>query len=107
MEKVKRHAAVDDFPAAQAKSARGEWRRVTPPRAKRAVDVTGVLQAQMRGDPNAPADLASLVPDKLRPMAKRMLAGARAATVSLGDESVIDRVQADPAGPATRSPQGR
>jgi RNA polymerase sigma factor (TIGR02999 family) len=42
-------------------------------------DVTGLLQAWMRGDPDALAELASLVHYELRQMAKRMLAGERAA----------------------------
>jgi RNA polymerase sigma factor (TIGR02999 family) len=46
---------------------------------KQAGDVTGLLQAWMRGDPDALAELASLVHYELRQMAKRMLAGERAA----------------------------
>jgi RNA polymerase sigma-70 factor (ECF subfamily) len=46
---------------------------------KGAGDVTGLLQAWMRGDPDALAELASLVHYELRQMAKRMLAGERAA----------------------------
>lgn len=46
---------------------------------KQAGDVTGLLQAWMRGDPDALAELASLVHHELRQMAKRMLAGERAA----------------------------
>ena len=45
---------------------------------KRGGDVTGLLQAWMRGDPDALAELASLVHYELRQMAKRMLAGERA-----------------------------
>jgi RNA polymerase sigma factor (TIGR02999 family) len=44
-----------------------------------ASDVTGLLQAWMRGDPDALAELASLVHYELRQMAKRMLAGERTA----------------------------
>jgi RNA polymerase sigma factor (TIGR02999 family) len=46
---------------------------------KQAGDVTGLLQAWTRGDPDALAELASLVHYELRQMAKRMLAGERAA----------------------------
>ena len=46
---------------------------------KRAADLTGLLQAWTRGDPDALAELASLVHYELRQMAKRMLAGERAA----------------------------
>jgi RNA polymerase sigma-70 factor (ECF subfamily) len=46
---------------------------------KRAGDVTGLLQAWMRGDPDALAELASLVHYELRQMARRMLAGERTA----------------------------
>ena len=46
---------------------------------KQAGDVTGLLQAWMRGDPDALAELASLVHYELRQMAKRMLAGERTA----------------------------
>ena len=46
---------------------------------KQAGDVTGLLQAWMRGDRDALAELASLVHYELRQMAKRMLAGERAA----------------------------
>jgi RNA polymerase sigma factor (TIGR02999 family) len=46
---------------------------------KEAGDVTGLLQAWMQGDPVALAELASLVHYELRQMAKRMLAGERAA----------------------------
>jgi RNA polymerase sigma factor (TIGR02999 family) len=46
---------------------------------KQAGDVTGLLQAWVRGDPDALAELASLVHYELRQMAKRMLAGERAA----------------------------
>jgi RNA polymerase sigma factor (TIGR02999 family) len=42
-------------------------------------DVTGLLQAWMRGDPDALAELASLVHYELRQMAQRMLAGERVA----------------------------
>ena len=46
---------------------------------KPAGDVTGLLQAWTRGDPDALAELAALVHYELRQMAKRMLAGERAA----------------------------
>jgi RNA polymerase sigma factor (TIGR02999 family) len=46
---------------------------------KQAGDLTGLLQAWMRGDPDALAELASLVHYELRQMARRMLAGERAA----------------------------
>jgi serine/threonine protein kinase len=42
-------------------------------------DVTGLLRAWMQGDPDALAELASLVHYELRQMARRMLAGERAA----------------------------
>lgn len=48
-------------------------------RVKPAGNVTGLLQAWMRGDPDALAELASLVHYELRQMAKRMLAGERTA----------------------------
>jgi RNA polymerase sigma factor (TIGR02999 family) len=76
---VKRDAAVDDLHFQQAKSACRKSRRVTLPRVKQAGDVTGLLQAWVRGDPDALAELASLVHYELRQMAKRMLAGERAA----------------------------
>jgi RNA polymerase sigma factor (TIGR02999 family) len=53
--------------------------RVTLPRVKEAGDVTGLLQSWMRGDPDALAELASLVHYELRQMAKRMLASERSA----------------------------
>jgi len=40
-------------------------------------DLTGLLQAWSRGDPDALAELASLVHHELRQMARRMLAGER------------------------------
>ncbi|HEX5215996.1 MAG TPA: ECF-type sigma factor [Vicinamibacterales bacterium] len=46
---------------------------------EQADDVTGLLQAWGRGDPDALADLAALVHHELRQMARRMLAGERAA----------------------------
>jgi RNA polymerase sigma factor (TIGR02999 family) len=46
---------------------------------KPAGDVTGLLQAWTRGDPDALAELASLVHYELRQMAKRLLAGERVA----------------------------
>jgi RNA polymerase sigma factor (TIGR02999 family) len=46
---------------------------------KQAGDLTGLLQAWMRGDSDALAELASLVHFELRQMATRMLAGERAA----------------------------
>jgi RNA polymerase sigma factor (TIGR02999 family) len=46
---------------------------------KRAGDVTGLLQSWMEGDPDALAELAALVHYELRQMARRMLAGERAA----------------------------
>ena len=46
---------------------------------REAGDVTGLLQAWVRGDPDALAELASLVHYELRQMAKRMLSGERAA----------------------------
>ena len=46
---------------------------------KHAGDVTGLLQAWIRGDPDALAELASLVHFELRQMARRMLAGERLA----------------------------
>jgi RNA polymerase sigma-70 factor (ECF subfamily) len=49
------------------------------PRVKHAGDVTGLLQAWTRGDADALAELATLVHYELRQMAKRMLAGERAA----------------------------
>ena len=54
-------------------------RHATLPRVKQAGDVTGLLQAWMRGDADALAELASLVHYELRLMARRMLAGERAA----------------------------
>ena len=48
-------------------------------RVKQAGDLTGLLQAWTRGDPDALAELASLVHYELRQMAQRMLAGERAA----------------------------
>jgi RNA polymerase sigma factor (TIGR02999 family) len=48
---------------------------------KQTGDVTGLLRAWMQGDPDALAELASLVHYELRQMAKRMLAGERAAYV--------------------------
>ena len=53
--------------------------RVRLPRVKQTGDVTGLLQAWMRGEPDALAELASLVHYELRQMAKRMLAGERVA----------------------------
>lgn len=47
---------------------------------EQAADLTGLLQAWMRGDPDALAELASLVHYELRQMARRMLAGERAAS---------------------------
>ena len=44
-----------------------------------ASDLTGLLRAWMQGDPDALAELASLVHHELRQMARRMLAGERAA----------------------------
>jgi len=46
---------------------------------EQAGDVTGLLQAWMRGDPDALAELSSLVHYELRQMARRMLAGERTA----------------------------
>src|SRR4029453_5486121 len=63
----------------QVKSACRKSRRVTLPRVGRAGDVTGLLQAWMQGDPDALAELSSVVHYELRQMAKRMLAGGRAA----------------------------
>jgi RNA polymerase sigma factor (TIGR02999 family) len=62
-----------------AKSACRGCRRVTLRRVKETGDVTGLLQAWMRGDADALAELASLVHYELRQMAKRMLAGERTA----------------------------
>jgi RNA polymerase sigma factor (TIGR02999 family) len=53
--------------------------RATLPHVKQAGDVTGLLQSWMRGDADALAELASLVHYELRQMARRMLAGERAA----------------------------
>ena len=72
-------ARVDNLHFQQAESARRKCRRVTLPRVKQAGDLTGLLQAWMRGDPDALAELASLVHYELRQMANRMLAGERAA----------------------------
>jgi RNA polymerase sigma factor (TIGR02999 family) len=47
---------------------------------EQAADLTGLLQAWMRGDPDALAELASLVHYELRQMARRMLAGERTAS---------------------------
>ena len=47
---------------------------------EQAGDLTGLLQAWMRGDPDALAELSSLVHYELRQMARRMLAGERAAS---------------------------
>jgi RNA polymerase sigma factor (TIGR02999 family) len=46
---------------------------------KQVGDVTGLLQAWTRGDPDALAELAALVHYELRQTAKRLLAGERAA----------------------------
>ncbi len=62
-----------------AEFARRRCRRATLPRVKQAGDVTGLLQAWISGDPDALAELASLVHYELRQMARRMLAGERAA----------------------------
>lgn len=59
-------------------ASRKEQARYTA-RVKQTGDVTGLLQAWMRGDPDALAELASLVHYELRQMAKRMLAGERSA----------------------------
>ena len=48
-------------------------------RVEQADDVTGLLQAWGRGDPDALADLAALVHHELRQMSRRMLSGERAA----------------------------
>lgn len=48
-------------------------------RVEQAGDVTGLLQAWGKGDPDALADLAALVHHELRQMARRMLAGEHAA----------------------------
>jgi RNA polymerase sigma-70 factor (ECF subfamily) len=48
-------------------------------RVEQAGDVTGLLQAWGKGDPDALADLAALVHHELRHMARRMLAGEHAA----------------------------
>lgn len=63
----------------RAKSACSKGRHVTLSRVRQAGDVTGLLQAWMRGDPDALAELASLVHYELRQMARRLLAGERAA----------------------------
>ena len=76
--KVKRHLGLTTF-TSNRRNPPLESRHVTLPRVKRAGDVTGLLQAWMRGDPDALAELASLVHYELRQMAKRMLAGERAA----------------------------
>jgi RNA polymerase sigma factor (TIGR02999 family) len=76
---VKWHAAFVYLHLRQAKSARRKCRHITLTRVKQAGDVTGLLQAWMRGHPDALAELASLVHYELRQMAKRMLAGERAA----------------------------
>jgi RNA polymerase sigma-70 factor, ECF subfamily len=70
---------VCDLHFRRAKSACRRCRRITLPRVKQAGDVTGLLQAWVQGDPDALAELASLVHYELRQMARRMLAGERAA----------------------------
>ncbi len=69
----------NDLHVEPAKSARRKCSGITLPRVKRTGDVTGLLQAWMQGDPDALAELASLVQYELRQMARRMLAGERAA----------------------------
>ena len=76
---MKRETSDDDIHIPQAKSARRKSGHVRLPRVKQAGDVTGLLQAWVRGDPDALAELASLVHYELRQMAKRMLAGERVA----------------------------
>lgn len=76
---MKESAAVDDVHFRRAESACTQGWRVTLARVKQGGDVTGLLQAWVRGDPDALAELASLVHYELRQMAKRMLAGERAA----------------------------